>query len=76
MTETATLDKKADLAGPGIGNYEEIERVLPPDYGALLDPRETQRAIRALKLYVEDNLCRELNLMHVEVPLIVDADSA
>jgi len=22
-------DKKADLAGPGIGDYEEVERILP-----------------------------------------------
>ena len=26
---TLTLDKKADLAGPGIGDYNELERVLP-----------------------------------------------
>ena len=25
-------DKKADLAGPGIGNYEELETILPHDY--------------------------------------------
>jgi len=24
------VDKKADLAGPGIGNYEELEKILPP----------------------------------------------
>ncbi len=28
-----------------------------------------------LKRYIEDNLCRELNLMRVEVPLIVDVES-
>ena len=25
------LDKKADLAGPGIGDYTELEKVLPRD---------------------------------------------
>jgi aspartate--ammonia ligase len=68
-------DKKADLAGPGIGNYAELERVLPRDYRSLLSPRETQAAIFAVKGYVEEHLCRELNLMMVTVPLIVDVES-
>jgi aspartate--ammonia ligase len=72
---TLVLDKKADLAGPGIGNYIELEKVLPVDYRSLLSPKETQQAIFKVKRYVEDNLCRELNLMMVEVPLIVDAES-
>ena len=29
----------------------------------------------AVKRYIEDGLCRELNLFRVEVPLIVDRDS-
>ncbi len=65
-------DKRADLAGPGIGDYAELERVLPAGYASLLSPRETQQAIFAVKDYVETNLCRELNLMMVTVPLIVD----
>lgn len=68
-------DKKADLAGPGIGNYEDLEKVLPGDYSSLLDRRETQRAIFAVKNYIEENLCKELNLMMVQVPLIVDVNS-
>ncbi len=68
-------DKKADLAGPGIGNYDELERVLPKDYRSLLSPRETQQAIYAVKSYIEQNLCKELNLMMVQVPLIVDAEA-
>jgi aspartate--ammonia ligase len=75
MATTGVLDKKADLAGPGIGSYEEIEKILPEDYVPLLDPRETQCAIAALKRYIEDGLCRELNLIRVEAPLIVDAES-
>ncbi|HUA14848.1 MAG TPA: aspartate--ammonia ligase [Verrucomicrobiae bacterium] len=67
--------KKADLAGPGIGNYEELENVLPRDYHPLLTPRETQQAIFHVKRYIEDNLCKELGLMMVEVPLIVDSES-
>ncbi len=69
------FDKKADLAGPGIGDYKELERILPQDYRSLLTPKETQKAIFQVKRYIADNLCRELNLMMVEVPLIVDVES-
>ena len=68
-------DKKADLAGPGIGDYAELEKILPSDYHSLLSPKDTQTAIFAAKNYIEENLCRELNLMMVTVPLIVDAAS-
>jgi aspartate--ammonia ligase len=71
----AVPDKKADLAGPGIGDYKELETVLPSDYKSILDVRQTQEAIFHLRRYIEDNLCRELNLMMVQVPLIVDAES-
>jgi len=70
-----TLEKMADMAGPGVGTYEELEKILPTDYTPLLDPKETQRAITDVKNYIEDGLCRELNLMRVTVPLIVDAES-
>ena len=69
------IDKTADLAGPGIGDYAELERLLPDDYRPLLTPNETQRALAAVKRHVEDGLCRELGLIRVEVPLIVDAAS-
>lgn len=72
---TLVLDKKADLAGPGIGDYAELEKILPTDYRSLLTPKETQHAIFHIKRYIEDNLCRELNLFMVEVPLIVDVES-
>ncbi len=68
-------DKRADLAGPGIGNYADLEQVLPRDYRSLLDRRDTQRAIFAVRSYIEENLCRELNLFMVTVPLIVDVKS-
>ena len=68
-------DKKKDLAGPGIGDYEELEKILPQDYGSLLNPKETQEAITELKTYIEENLCKELNLIRVTVPFIVDAES-
>jgi aspartate--ammonia ligase len=69
------VSKQADLAGPGIGNYEELEKVLPQNYSSLLSPKDTQHAITIVKRYIEDNLCRQLNLMRVEVPLIVDVES-
>jgi aspartate--ammonia ligase len=67
--------KVADLAGPGIGNYDELQNVLPVDYRSSLDRRETQKAIFAVKRFIEDNLCKELNLIMVTVPLIVDVES-
>lgn len=67
--------KTADLAGPGIGNYDELRKALPKGYASLLNPRDTQRAIFEAKRYIEDNLCRELNLMMVTVPLIVERES-
>ena len=72
---TVMSNKKADLAGPGIGDYNELEKILPSDYRSLLTEKETQQAIFQVKRYIEDNLCKELNLMMVEVPLIVDAES-
>ncbi len=68
-------DKKADLAGPGIGDYAELEKILPQDYSSLLNPKETQQAVTAMKEYIEANLCKELNLIRVTVPLIVDVES-
>lgn len=68
-------NKGADLAGPGIGNYDELELILPQDYHSLLSPKETQLAVMAVKSYIEENLCKELNLIPVTVPLIVDAES-
>ena len=68
-------DLKADLAGPGIGNYDEVEKALPYDYEALLSPMERMKAVFAIKNYIEENLCRELNMQMVQVPLIVDKDS-
>ena len=38
-------DKRADLAGPGIGDYKELEKILPQSYRSLLTPKETQQAI-------------------------------
>ncbi|MGB2821984.1 MAG: aspartate--ammonia ligase [Phycisphaerae bacterium] len=68
-------DKKADLAGPGIGDYDELEKTLPEDYQSLLTPSQTQQAVFALKTYIEEGLCKQLNLMMVTVPLIVDVES-
>ena len=65
----------ADLAGPGIGDYGELETVLPHSYHSLLTPRDTQLALFAAKKYIEEKLCRELNLIMVTVPLIVDVES-
>ncbi|MGE5055052.1 MAG: aspartate--ammonia ligase [Acidobacteriota bacterium] len=78
-TSTASTDaqatKRADLAGPGIGDYAQLDKILPSNYNPLLTPKETQHAIFQLRRYIEDNLCKELGLMMVQVPLIVDSES-
>ena len=56
--ENRMADKKVDLAGPGIGDYDELERILPEDYKCLLTPKETQRAVFALKNYIEHRFSR------------------
>jgi len=68
-------DKKADLAGPGISTYEEVEKILPDDYEPLQTPLERMKAVSAVKQYIEKHLGEELNLTMVQVPLIVDKDS-
>jgi aspartate--ammonia ligase len=75
LNNVNTKDKKADLAGPGIGNYKELEKILPQNYHSLLTPKETQQAVYQVKRFIADNLCKELHLMMVEVPLIVDVES-
>ncbi|MCK5117605.1 MAG: aspartate--ammonia ligase [Candidatus Aegiribacteria sp.] len=67
--------KEADLAGPGVSTYEKLEMVLPNDYSSLLTRKETQVAIAEIKKTIEEGLCRELNLIRVESPLIMDRDS-
>ncbi len=69
------LSKKADLAGPGIGNYTDVEKVLPTNYTSALTKKETQKAILWAKRFIMDNLNEKLNLFQVEVPLIVDKTS-
>ena len=68
-------DKKTDLAGPGIGNYKDVEKSLPKDYESLLDKKESQKALAKLKNYFEEKLSNELNIIRVECPLIVDKNS-
>ncbi|MEN8210945.1 MAG: aspartate--ammonia ligase [Thermodesulfobacteriota bacterium] len=68
-------NKKADLAGPGIGDYDQLARELPDNYEALLSPMERMKAVFAIKNYIEANLCNTLNLQMVQVPLIVDRGS-
>jgi aspartate--ammonia ligase len=75
MSPTTTAAKKADLAGPGISTYEQVDQILPTDYEALLPPLERMKALYAVKEYIEKNLCQALNLTMVQVPLIVERES-
>ena len=58
-----TVAKQADLAGPGIGDYAELDRVSPDDYEARLSPKETMQALYGAKRLIEDRLCEELKEM-------------
>jgi len=68
-------DKKADLAGPGISTYPEVQKILPDNYSSILNKKDTQKAIYAVKDYVEKGLAKELNIFLVQVPLIVTKES-
>ena len=70
-----TFSKEADLAGPGIGSYDQVATVLPDNYKSVLSPKETQHALFMGKRYIMDELNKALNLFTVEVPLIVDVNS-
>lgn len=72
---TTTMDKKADLAGPGVSTYPEVAKLLPDDYKPLLGRKETQLALHEAKKFIEEQLSNELNLFRVECPLIVERDS-
>lgn len=63
------------LSSASLGEYSNIEKSLPNDYDALLNPKETQRAISKLKVFFEGKLCERLNLIRVESPLIIKANT-
>ncbi len=67
--------KQSDLAGPGISTYEEVQKVLPDNYRALLPPLKRMKAVYMIKEYIEKGLAEALNLQMVQVPLIVRKDS-
>jgi aspartate--ammonia ligase len=52
-----------------------LAKILPSDYSPILDRRETMHALYAVKRYIEEGLNKELGLMMVQVPLIVDRES-
>jgi aspartate--ammonia ligase len=68
-------DKKADLAGPGVSTYPEVDKILPNGYETPLNPHDTQVAIHALKTFIMERMCKDMNLIKVECPLIVTVDS-
>jgi len=69
------LDKVSDLAGPGISTYEKVAEILPQNYASLQGRKDTQKAIYDVREYIEKGLARELNLMLVQMPLIVEVAS-
>jgi aspartate--ammonia ligase len=68
-------DKTKDLAGPGISTYADVDKVLPDDYAPLLGARDRMHALFRMKNFIEENLCKELGLFMVQVPLIVTKKS-
>lgn len=49
--------------------------LLPPEYRSTLDIVETQKAIRSLKTFIQNNLSQALNLKRVSAPLFVQAET-
>jgi aspartate--ammonia ligase len=70
-----TYDKTKDLAGPGVSTYEEVAKILPADYEPVLGPKDRMKALYKVKSFIEENLCKELGLFMVQVPLIVSKES-
>ena len=68
-------DKASDLAGPGISTYDEVQKILPENYEALLPPLRRMEALYMIKEYIEKGLAEALNLQMVQVPLIVSQSS-
>ncbi len=70
-----TDSKVADLAGPGVSTYAEVEKILPSDYRPLQSAMERMKALYKIKASIEKGLADALNLQLVQVPLIVSKDS-
>jgi aspartate--ammonia ligase len=75
MPTPGKTGKAGDLAGPGISTYEAVDKILPVGYRSILNNKETQKAIYAVKRYIEDGLAQALNIQLVQVPLIVEKES-
>ena len=75
IRSTAWLTRKRTSLDPALAIIWNSRKSCRRNYSSLLSPKETQRALFEVKRYIEDNLCKELNLMMVEVPLIVDEES-
>eukprot|EP00963_Diacronema_lutheri_P001256 scaffold80_cov325-Pavlova_lutheri.AAC.46 len=56
--------------------HDGTQSILPTGYVPVLDAKETQNALFDAKRRVEEGLCRQLNLVQVQVPLVVEADSS
>ena len=51
------------------------ELITPKDYSPVISPLETQRAIKKIKDYFQQELAYGLNLRRVSAPLFVDPDT-
>jgi aspartate--ammonia ligase len=76
LVEAIMLDKDYEVSDPRIGDYSELEKILPRDYYPLLRRKDTQRAIFAAKSFIEDHLCEALHLTMVTAPMELEAESA
>ena len=57
--------KKADLAGPGIGDYAELEKILPKDYNSLLYTQKKPRKRSSSQSATSKTPLQGTNLMMV-----------
>ena len=51
--ELMMLDKQANLAGPGVSTYDEVEKILAVGYHSLFSPLERMKALFEVKEYIE-----------------------
>ncbi len=52
-----------------------LNLIVPDGYDSVLNVKETEKAIKALRIFFEETLSEELNLMRVSAPLFVRPES-
>ncbi len=62
-------------SSPREQGYGTRNLIIPENYSSALDVRETEKAIKFIKDYFQDNLMKELNLSRISAPIVVTKKS-